>query len=95
MITKPKDSKDVHELRISKEEFERKEKNKESIYSGFIRNRKVSLYTMDSFKFTGRIPYIKEIHTLFKGEYTKWIHSLYKGEYTWLIHSLYKGEYVY
>ncbi|XP_064651819.1 structural maintenance of chromosomes flexible hinge domain-containing protein 1-like isoform X2 [Lineus longissimus] len=40
MISKPRDSRDVHELTISKEEFERKEKNKEAIYSGFIRNRK-------------------------------------------------------
>lgn len=40
MITKPKDSKDVHELCISKEEFEKKEKNKEFVYSGVIRNRK-------------------------------------------------------
>jgi hypothetical protein len=43
MITKTKDCSDVHELTISKEEFERKEKNKESIYSGTIRNRRVSL----------------------------------------------------
>ena len=42
MVSKPKDSKDVHELTISKEEFEKKEKNNESIYSGYIRNRKVS-----------------------------------------------------
>ena len=41
MITKAKNSKDVHELTISKEEFERKEKNKEDIYSGFIVNRPV------------------------------------------------------
>ncbi|XP_022088750.1 structural maintenance of chromosomes flexible hinge domain-containing protein 1-like [Acanthaster planci] len=41
MITKPKDSRDVHELTISKEEFERREKNRESIYSGFISNRPV------------------------------------------------------
>ncbi|XP_071103421.1 structural maintenance of chromosomes flexible hinge domain-containing protein 1-like isoform X1 [Haliotis cracherodii] len=40
MISKPKDSRDVHELTISKEEFEKKEKNNEAIYSGFIRNRK-------------------------------------------------------
>ncbi|CAH1772323.1 unnamed protein product, partial [Owenia fusiformis] len=39
MISKAKGSNDVHELNISKEEFERKEKNRESIYSGFIRNR--------------------------------------------------------
>lgn len=41
MISKPADSQDVHELMLSKEDFEKKEKNKESIYSGFIRNRKV------------------------------------------------------
>ncbi|CAB1349523.1 unnamed protein product [Coregonus sp. 'balchen'] len=41
MITKPAGSPDVHELIISKEEFERKERNKEDIYSGFIRNRKM------------------------------------------------------
>ena len=41
MISKPKQFKDVHELIISKEEFELKEKNREAIYSGFIRNRKV------------------------------------------------------
>ncbi|XP_038051940.1 structural maintenance of chromosomes flexible hinge domain-containing protein 1-like [Patiria miniata] len=41
MITKPKDSRDVHELTISKEEFERREKNREAIYSGFISNRPV------------------------------------------------------
>uniref|UniRef100_A0A6P8HCY5 Structural maintenance of chromosomes flexible hinge domain-containing protein 1-like isoform X2 n=1 Tax=Actinia tenebrosa TaxID=6105 RepID=A0A6P8HCY5_ACTTE len=40
MVTKTKDCNDVHELSISKEEFERKEKNKESIYSGTIRNRR-------------------------------------------------------
>ncbi|XP_010883741.2 structural maintenance of chromosomes flexible hinge domain-containing protein 1 [Esox lucius] len=40
MITKPACSPDVHELVISKEEFERKEQNKEDIYTGFIRNRK-------------------------------------------------------
>uniref|UniRef100_A0A8C9W890 Structural maintenance of chromosomes flexible hinge domain containing 1 n=1 Tax=Scleropages formosus TaxID=113540 RepID=A0A8C9W890_SCLFO len=39
MITKPASSPDVHELVLSKEEFERKEKNKEDIYCGFIRNR--------------------------------------------------------
>ena len=41
MISRAKDSKDVHELMISKEAFEQKERNCESIYSGFIRNRKV------------------------------------------------------
>ncbi|KAL3892332.1 hypothetical protein ACJMK2_004548 [Sinanodonta woodiana] len=40
MITRPRGSQDVHELTISKEEFEMKEKNHEAIYSGFIRNRK-------------------------------------------------------
>ncbi|XP_029446943.1 LOW QUALITY PROTEIN: structural maintenance of chromosomes flexible hinge domain-containing protein 1 [Rhinatrema bivittatum] len=40
MISKPKESQDVHELVLSKEDFEKKERNKESIYSGFIRNRK-------------------------------------------------------
>ncbi|XP_069476961.1 structural maintenance of chromosomes flexible hinge domain-containing protein 1 isoform X2 [Ambystoma mexicanum] len=40
MISKPADSQDVHELILSKEDFEKKEKNKESIYSGYIRNRK-------------------------------------------------------
>lgn len=43
MISRPDTSRDVHELTISKEEFEQKEKNKEAIYSGFIRNRKVPL----------------------------------------------------
>lgn len=43
MISRPRDSKDVHELLISKEEFEQKEKNREAIYSGYIRNRKVSV----------------------------------------------------
>ncbi|XP_078137302.1 structural maintenance of chromosomes flexible hinge domain-containing protein 1 isoform X2 [Sander vitreus] len=41
MITKPVGSPDVHELVLSKEDFERKEKNKEDIYSGTIINRKV------------------------------------------------------
>lgn len=41
MISKPADSKDVHELVLSKEDFEKKEKNKEAIYKGYIRNRKV------------------------------------------------------
>ncbi|KAI1889131.1 hypothetical protein AGOR_G00175910 [Albula goreensis] len=40
MITKPAGSMDVHELLLSKEEFEKKEKNKEDIYKGFILNRK-------------------------------------------------------
>ncbi|KAM6350260.1 structural maintenance of chromosomes flexible hinge domain-containing protein 1 isoform 3-T3 [Podargus strigoides] len=42
MISKPADSQDVHELLLSKEDFEKKEKNKEAIYSGYIRNRKPS-----------------------------------------------------
>ncbi|XP_019402215.1 PREDICTED: structural maintenance of chromosomes flexible hinge domain-containing protein 1 [Crocodylus porosus] len=40
MISKPTDSQDVHELVLSKEDFEKKEKNREAIYSGYIRNRK-------------------------------------------------------
>ncbi|XP_051796330.1 structural maintenance of chromosomes flexible hinge domain-containing protein 1-like [Acanthochromis polyacanthus] len=40
MISKPVGSPDVHELVLSKEEFERKEKNKEEIFSGVILNRK-------------------------------------------------------
>ncbi|XP_041101320.1 structural maintenance of chromosomes flexible hinge domain-containing protein 1 [Polyodon spathula] len=40
MISKPASSVDAHELLLSKEDFEKKEKNKEAIYSGFIRNRK-------------------------------------------------------
>ncbi|XP_068604361.1 structural maintenance of chromosomes flexible hinge domain-containing protein 1 [Brachionichthys hirsutus] len=40
MITKPADSPDVHELVLSKEEFERKEREKENVFSGTIRNRK-------------------------------------------------------
>eukprot|EP00057_Strongylocentrotus_purpuratus_P019491 XP_011673965.1 PREDICTED: structural maintenance of chromosomes flexible hinge domain-containing protein 1 [Strongylocentrotus purpuratus] len=39
MISKPKYSKDVHEMTVSKEEFERREKNKEDIYKGIIHNR--------------------------------------------------------
>ncbi|KAL9869894.1 structural maintenance of chromosomes flexible hinge domain-containing protein 1 [Geothlypis trichas] len=42
MISKPAASQDVHELVLSKEDFEKKEKNKEAIYTGFIRNRKPS-----------------------------------------------------
>ncbi|KAJ7419092.1 hypothetical protein WISP_55912 [Willisornis vidua] len=42
MISKPAESQDVHELVLSKEDFEKKERNKEAIYSGFIRNRKPS-----------------------------------------------------
>ncbi|XP_009301910.2 structural maintenance of chromosomes flexible hinge domain-containing protein 1 isoform X1 [Danio rerio] len=40
MISKPASSPDVHEFIMSKDDFERKERNKEDIYSGFIRNRK-------------------------------------------------------
>ncbi|XP_072566865.1 structural maintenance of chromosomes flexible hinge domain-containing protein 1 isoform X1 [Paramormyrops kingsleyae] len=40
MITRPVGSPDVHELVLSKEEFEKKERNREEIYCGFIRNRK-------------------------------------------------------
>ncbi|ROL42214.1 Structural maintenance of chromosomes flexible hinge domain-containing protein 1 [Anabarilius grahami] len=40
MISKPAGSPDVHEFVMSKEDFERKELNREDIYSGFIRNRK-------------------------------------------------------
>ncbi|KAM4686989.1 structural maintenance of chromosomes flexible hinge domain-containing protein 1 isoform 1-T1 [Amazona ochrocephala] len=42
MISKPAESQDVHELVLSKEDFEKKEKNKEAIYSGYIQNRKPS-----------------------------------------------------
>lgn len=42
MISKPAASQDVHELVLSKEDFEKKEKNKEAIYTGFIQNRKVN-----------------------------------------------------
>lgn len=42
MISKSRGACDVHELTISKEEFEKREKNNEAIYSGYIRNRKVS-----------------------------------------------------
>ena len=41
MISRPQGSQDVNELIISKEEFEKKERNNEDIYSGFIRKRKV------------------------------------------------------
>lgn len=42
IITKPASSPDVHEFVMSKEDFERKERNKEDIYCGVIRNRKVN-----------------------------------------------------
>uniref|UniRef100_A0A3P9NN12 Structural maintenance of chromosomes flexible hinge domain containing 1 n=1 Tax=Poecilia reticulata TaxID=8081 RepID=A0A3P9NN12_POERE len=41
MISKPRSSPDVHELALSKDEFEKKEKNKEDVYKGTILNRKV------------------------------------------------------
>jgi len=41
MITKSKECSDIHELCISQAEFERREKNKESIYGGAILNRRV------------------------------------------------------
>lgn len=41
-MSKPVGSPDVHEFIMSKEDFEQKEKNKEDIYSGIIRNRKVN-----------------------------------------------------
>lgn len=40
MITKSVGSPDVHELILSQEEFERKERDKEDIYSSVIKNRK-------------------------------------------------------
>uniref|UniRef100_A0A672P6A9 Structural maintenance of chromosomes flexible hinge domain containing 1 n=1 Tax=Sinocyclocheilus grahami TaxID=75366 RepID=A0A672P6A9_SINGR len=45
MISKPAGSPDVHEFIMSKEDFERKQMNKEVIYSGFIRNRKPGDYS--------------------------------------------------
>lgn len=42
MMTKATGIPDVHEFILSKEDFEKKEKNKEDIYSGFTQNRKVS-----------------------------------------------------
>lgn len=41
MITKSACSIDVHELSISKDEFEKRESNNEAIYTGYIKNRKV------------------------------------------------------
>lgn len=41
VITKSQQSPDVHELEMSQEAFEAKERNRDSIYSGFIVNRKV------------------------------------------------------
>lgn len=43
MITKPAGSPDVHELVLSKEDFERKFKNSEDIYKTKITYRKVHL----------------------------------------------------
>ncbi|XP_038153838.1 structural maintenance of chromosomes flexible hinge domain-containing protein 1-like isoform X2 [Cyprinodon tularosa] len=43
MISKPISSPDVHELVLSKEEFQKKEQNKEDVYKGTILNRKVTL----------------------------------------------------
>lgn len=43
MITKPAGSPDVHELVLSKEDFERKSKNNEDIYKTKITHRKVHL----------------------------------------------------
>lgn len=43
MITKPASSPDVHELVLSKEDFERKAKNKDDVYKTAITNRKVHL----------------------------------------------------
>uniref|UniRef100_A0A3Q2GFK0 Structural maintenance of chromosomes flexible hinge domain containing 1 n=1 Tax=Cyprinodon variegatus TaxID=28743 RepID=A0A3Q2GFK0_CYPVA len=40
MISKPISSPDVHELVLSKEEFQKKEQNKEDVYKGTILNRK-------------------------------------------------------
>ncbi|XP_068438024.1 structural maintenance of chromosomes flexible hinge domain-containing protein 1 isoform X2 [Clinocottus analis] len=40
IITKSVGSQDVHELVLSKEEFERKEREKEDVYSSVIKNRK-------------------------------------------------------
>ncbi|XP_034562664.1 structural maintenance of chromosomes flexible hinge domain-containing protein 1 isoform X2 [Notolabrus celidotus] len=40
MITKSKDSPDVHELTLSKKSFENKEKNQEDVFREFMKNRK-------------------------------------------------------
>lgn len=56
MISKPADSQDVHELVLSKEDFEKKEKNKEAIYSGYIRNRKVNSLNAFSFFYLKAFP---------------------------------------
>lgn len=44
MITKAVGSQDVRELVLSKEDFERKEMNKEEIYSGAIKTRTVRVF---------------------------------------------------
>lgn len=44
MISKPTGFPDVHELVLSKEEFKKKELNKEDVYKGTILNRKVMLF---------------------------------------------------
>ncbi|XP_040922027.1 structural maintenance of chromosomes flexible hinge domain-containing protein 1 isoform X2 [Toxotes jaculatrix] len=65
MISKPVGSPDVHELVLSQEDFERKERNKEDIYSGIIKNRKPcdsSHVTNDDERF---------LHTLIEEEYGK------------------------
>lgn len=41
VISRPVGSHDVHEFTLSKDEFKRKEANRETIYSGFIKNRTV------------------------------------------------------
>ncbi|XP_057309351.1 structural maintenance of chromosomes flexible hinge domain-containing protein 1-like [Hydractinia symbiolongicarpus] len=41
MISKSRQSKDVHEMILSKDDFESKERNKEAIYTGSIYNRRV------------------------------------------------------
>ncbi|CAK8672425.1 unnamed protein product [Clavelina lepadiformis] len=40
IISKPRGSCDVHEFTMSKDEFRRKERNREAIFAGYIRNRK-------------------------------------------------------
>uniref|UniRef100_UPI00358EB05B structural maintenance of chromosomes flexible hinge domain-containing protein 1 n=1 Tax=Myxine glutinosa TaxID=7769 RepID=UPI00358EB05B len=40
MITKPAASMDVHEIELSKDDFEKKEDNRKAIYTGFISSRK-------------------------------------------------------
>ncbi|KAK5600473.1 hypothetical protein CRENBAI_019729 [Crenichthys baileyi] len=45
MISKPISSPDVHELVLSKEEFQKKEQNKEDVFKGTILNRKPGDYS--------------------------------------------------